>query len=66
MRFLPPDVLLYGVAEVDIALGDTPIMELGVLRALVRDANPKAAAAFKEALTDYFFAEALVYLLLFP
>ena len=59
-------MLLYGVADVDIALGETPIMELGVLRVLVRDANPKAAAAFKEALTDYFFAEALVYLLLFP
>ena len=59
-------MLLYGVADVDIALGDTPIVELGVLRALVRDANPKVAAAFKEVLTDYFFAEALVYLLLFP
>ena len=59
-------MLLYGVADVDMALGDTPIIELGVLRALVRDANPKAAAAFIEALTDYFFAEALVYLLLFP
>ena len=59
-------MLLYGVADVDIALEDTPIMELGVLRALVLDANPKAAAVFNEALTDYFFAEALVYLLLLP
>ena len=63
---MPPDVLLYGVAEVDIALGETPIIELGVLRTLVREANPKAAAAFKEAFTDYFFAEALIYLILFP
>ena len=54
------------MAEVDIALGEAPIIELGVLSAFVRDANPKAAAAFKEALTDYFFAEALVYLILFP
>ena len=59
-------MLLYGVAEVDIAPGEAPIIELGVLSAFVREANPKAAAAFKEALTDYFFAEALVYLILFP
>ena len=54
------------MAEVDIALGEAPIIELGGLRAFVREANPKAAAAFKEAFTDYFFAEALVYLILFP